>query len=184
MTTIKNQNKVYRIDQAIHVTSRGFTLLELLVVIAIMGTLSSVVMSSVSSARTKAYDAKVKAQLSNIRTAAEMYYNANLNYGTSTRAGTYTNASGYSTLGNACTTGQLTGMFASPELLELSKSANYPVGENTIICVSNGTSFAVSDNLSAGNGYWCVDSNGNSMATSSQIATSTGVLVRGNSVCR
>ena len=163
-------------------TNKGFTLLELLVVIAIIGTLSSIVMSSISSARVKAYDAKVKAQLSNIRTAAEMYYNTNLNYGTSTLAGVYAN--GYAVSGNACATGQLHGMFASTDLAELSKSANYPTGENTIICVSNGTSYAVTDNLSAGNGFWCVDSNGTSMATTSQVATSTSVLIRGNSSCK
>lgn len=179
-----NQNQVQVVHHAVHMSSRGFTILELLVVIAIIGTLSSVVMASVNNARVRAYDAKVKAQLSNIRTAAEMYYNTNLNYGTATLAGTYTNANGYSTGGNSCATGQLTSMFASSELAELSKSANYPVGENTVICVSNGTSFAVSDNLSPGNGYWCVDSNGTSMATSSQIATSTSSTVRGNSLCR
>jgi prepilin-type N-terminal cleavage/methylation domain-containing protein len=149
MNIVSNQN---------YIASRGFTVLELLVVIAIIGTLSSVIMSSVTSARVKAYDAKVKAQLSNIRNAAEMYYNDNLNYGIATLAGTYTTSSGSSTLGNACTTNQLTGMFAHSLLAELSKSANYPVGENSIVCVSKGTAFAVSDNLSPGNGYWCVDS--------------------------
>jgi hypothetical protein len=113
-----------------------------------------------------------------------MYYNTNLSYGTTTLAGTYTNANGYAPNGNACATGQLTSMFASADLAELSKSANYPTGENTITCVSNGTSFAVTDNLSPGNGYWCVDSNGTSMATSSQIATSTSSTVRGNSLCK
>ena len=163
--------------------NQGFTLLELLVVIAIIGTLSSIVISSVGNARVQAYDAKVKAQLANIRTAAELYYNTNLSYGTTTLAGTYSTANGYSTNGNSCTTNQLTSMFADPTLAELSKSANYPVGENTIVCVSKGTAYAVSDNLSPGNGYWCVDSNGNSIATSSPLATSSTTVI-GTTACR
>ena len=183
MTLISNQNQAQLVHHVAHTASKGFTLLELLVVIAIIGTLSSIVISSVGNARVRAYDAKVKAQLANIRTAAELYYNTNLSYGIPTLAGTYTSGTGSSTLGNACTTAQLTGMFADPTLAELSKSANYPVGENTIICVSKGTAYAVSDNLSPGIGYWCVDSAGNSIATSSPIATSSTTVI-GNAACR
>ena len=49
-------------------------MIELLIVITIIGLLSTVVLSSVSQARAKAYDAKVKQQLSGFRTAAEVYY--------------------------------------------------------------------------------------------------------------
>ena len=53
---------------------RGFTLIELLVVISIISLLSSVVFSSLSSARTKARDAKNLASLKQLQTALALYY--------------------------------------------------------------------------------------------------------------
>ncbi|MEZ4200590.1 MAG: type II secretion system protein [Candidatus Paceibacterota bacterium] len=56
---------------------RGFTLIELLVVIAIIGTLASVVLASLNSAREKGRDAKRLSEAREIQKALEAYYSDN-----------------------------------------------------------------------------------------------------------
>lgn len=61
-------------------TKRGFTLIELLIVISIIGILSSVVLVSLNSARAKSRDARRFADVRQIQTALELFYNDNTNY--------------------------------------------------------------------------------------------------------
>lgn len=53
--------------------NRGFTIIELLITIAIIGILASVVMSSISHAKQKAYYNRSLAEFKNINTALELY---------------------------------------------------------------------------------------------------------------
>jgi len=68
--TIKKMNK------------RGFTLIELLVVIAIIGLLSSTVLASLNTARSKARDARRISDVKQMQLALELYYDENGTYPT------------------------------------------------------------------------------------------------------
>lgn len=59
---------------------KGFTLIELLVVIAIIGLLSTLSILALNQARARARDAKRIADVKQIQTALEMYYNAEGDY--------------------------------------------------------------------------------------------------------
>lgn len=127
---------------------KGFTLIELLVVIAIIGILSSVVLASLTTARTKGQDASVESQMASMRSQAELYYSSNSNsYGSSTDCAV--------------------GMFSSTGtggLANLLKGATTS-GATSLACESSGSAWAVSAALPSGSGTWCVDSTGKSAST-------------------
>ena len=61
----------------------AFTLIELLVVIAIIGILSTLAVVALQSARSKARDSKRVADVKQMQTALELYFNDNGSYPTS-----------------------------------------------------------------------------------------------------
>lgn len=59
---------------------KGFTLIELLVILAIISLLSTIIFAYLNSARKKAADTSIKANLSTIRTQAEVVYDRDSSY--------------------------------------------------------------------------------------------------------
>lgn len=127
--------------------SKGFTLIELLVVIAIIGILSSVVLASLTTARTRGQVASVQSQLSNMRAQAELYYST-------------TGANSYGAGTASCTTGAL---FSGTNGLGALVAGVTATGA-TPTCAASTTAWAVTGAIN--NVVYCVDSTGFSGTTS------------------
>ena len=79
---ILNPKKRSGVNKLKQKNQKGFTLIELLVVIAIIGLLASVVLLALNSARQKSRDAKRLADVRQIASALELYYDTNGGYPT------------------------------------------------------------------------------------------------------
>jgi len=133
---------------------KGFTLIELLVVVAIIGILASVVLASLSSARTKGADAAVKSNLNTIRSQSELFFSNNGNsflpIGGSTTA----------TCPTSCAIGS-SNMFFSDKIICNAIAEATKRGGNGNSCYNSSSVWAVAVGLkSSTTTSWCVDSGG------------------------
>lgn len=120
------------------IKNKGFTLIELLVVISIIGILSSIVLTSLNTARDKARDAAIQATVSSTRSEAEIYYSGS-------------DSNGYAGL---CDEDGIQNLLASIE-------NQLPPDTNTDnLCESNSSTFAIYAPLNSVESNYCVDSNG------------------------
>lgn len=137
---------------------KGFTLIELLVVIAIIGILSSIVLGSLSSARTKGEDTAIQAGLSNMRAQADLYYSNNSHYGTQSTGACNGATTLFATTTPAGGTGSLKGMVD-----EVTSKAGYAFCSASGGQSGGAAAWMVYAPLKGSTGsQWCVDSVGNS----------------------
>jgi len=143
----------------IFMKQKGFTLIELLIVIAIIGILASVVLGSLNTARTKATDAAIKANLTNLRGQANLWYDDN--------------AQAYASAGNeyassTCPTSASSGnIFSDTKIFSGVNEAYTKAGGAAFSkCVASEDTWAVAVQLKSSDGAgsepdsWCVDSVG------------------------
>lgn len=133
--------------------NKGFTLIELLVVLAIIGILTSVVLGSLNTARAKSGNTAVKANLSGLRSQAEIVFDDNNH--------DYT---------NVC---------SDPNVISAINAALIASGDTGTVatrCNSNTAEWAANVMLKipeGANTYWCIDVTGEPKGEPAELGGAT-----------
>jgi len=143
---------------------RGFTLIELLVVIAIIGILSSVVLASLNTARSKGTDAKVQSEMRSVAVNAEIYYDNNDNaYQTGSSAT------------SACDAANTLFSSTNPNIAQIVEDLESIPGDMHCNVNADGDAYLFSHVLTATTSAFCVDSTGQAKITAGTIGNTTYV---------
>jgi len=137
---------------------KGFTLIELLIVIAIIGILAGIVLVSLTGALKKGKDSRIQSDMQQVRNIAGMIMSDTGNYN------------------DLCSGGDLnTGSGTYASQLGSLKSDITTQGSAGTACYASSTDYCVSAALVAKTGnYYCIDSDGNALATSTNPCTAVG----------
>ena len=153
--------------------SRGFTLIELLVVIAIIGILSSVVLASLNTARSKGADAAIRSNINNMRAQAELSYDAN--------SQSYLNVCVDPNVTKALNSVQNIGSAAGATTIDITIAGAGANNKVTCHAAANGTGYAISAPLkSTANTWFCVDNSGLSTTTTLNTGLTANSVSCGN----
>lgn len=138
---------------------KGFTLIELLIVIAIIGLISTVVLTSLSQSQARSYDTKIVQQLTNFRTAAQIYFTNNTSYGPTT---------------SLCSEGIFNDVDPQNGAPGTTIAAGVLPDFSDVYCGASDRQYSVKATLYDGSSYWCVDHSG---ASRKIIGTPTSGVV-------
>ncbi|KND47028.1 MAG: putative Type IV pilus pilin [Parcubacteria bacterium C7867-004] len=156
---------------------KGFTLIELLVVIAIIGILSSVVLASLNTARTKATDSSIKSNLNGLRSQADIFYD--------TRNYSYAGGTGVVSTAATCLASAFTNTATNYTLMGDSvffagMSAARTASGGLCYYLNNANNWALIIQLKGDlTKAWCIDSSGNAKQTADGAAY-TGTTIAGD----
>ena len=143
--------------------NKGFTLIELLVVIAIIGILASLVLVALGNARDKANDARVKSNLSQMRTLAETIYDNNNS--------SYVNIADCFTA-TTPVVANCFGVETSVNTLQTDLTSANGVADPGLASVDSATAYCISAQLKSNTAsYFCADSTGVAKVTTAACTT-------------